>query len=292
LKLTGDLWIARFARFYELACSLTWALAGNTHLSLLYHAPHSVSATKVRELAHFELFASLANAFGAIRRLQPEPPEPDIVAGAIGVELTELFPLGPPARGRDAERASILASAQRIYNDVGGPPVHVFVSWSAQEHYSSRTHVATELAGLVRQHLPAGDGVHWVGDGDARLSPTLPIVQLGIGLASSLAAADWRDGDMHEVPACDFDFIQHRLDEEDAKIDRYVVAYQACWLVFILGAAGPSTWSFVPKGIDAHAFSSRFDRAFLFEFDRRRYTELLISRDSASSHMPANERCN
>jgi hypothetical protein len=239
-----------------------------------------VTATKVRELAHFELFASLANAFGTLPRLQPESPEPDIVVGAIGIELTELFPLGTAARGRDSERTSILTSAQRIYNDVGGPPLHVFVSWSAQDRYSSRSGVATELASLVRQHLPRGDGLLRIGDGGACVSPTLPIIQLGIGLASSLEAADWREGDMHEVPACDFGLIHRRLHDEEMKIDRYVDSYEGCWLVFILGAAGPSTWSFVPAGVDAQTFSSRFDRVFLFEYDRRRCTELSIEAES------------
>jgi hypothetical protein len=249
-----------------------------------------VSTAKARELEHFELLALLVKSFGADPRHQPAPPEPDVVVGTTGVELTELFSSGPQARRRDAARDLILAAARHLYEASGGPPIHVFVSWSGQEQYPSRVDVATELAALVREHVGSADPLEWLGNGSERLSPTLPIVHIGMGLASSTAAAEWRDGDMHEVPACTIEFVQQRLEEEDYKIDRYNVVYDERWLVFVLGAAGPSTWSFIPTAVCAHAFLSRFDRVFLLESDRRRHTELVINH-SASSRMPANERC-
>jgi len=236
----------------------------------------TAQTSKGRELEHFDIFASTLSVFSGLPRLQPAPPEPDLVIDGIGVEVSELFPPGPRVRRLDAEQDSILEAARRMYATSGGPPVHVFVSWSVDQCFAPRNDVALALSKYVREHAPRDHSLHEFGDAISLIDPSLPITQLRIGLAISYSAAEWRDGDMHEVPVCSREFVQRRLLDEDPKIARYRVPYAAHWQVFVLGAAGPSTWSYVPAWIAARTFVSRFDRVFLLEFGRKACPELAL----------------
>jgi hypothetical protein len=236
---------------------------------------------KARELAQFDRFSRSARVgpFGSLR--QPNQPEPDIVldspTGCIGVELTDLHPSGEAKRRDETEQGSLVERAKAAYDQAGHPPVHVWFDWTSGKPYDwkrSRPWSAEALSNLIARHYPASDGLHEISDGSSALVGDLPLADINLARASSREGSEWRDGRFHEVEPYGVDEVQARITQEDPKVARYVASYASAWLILVAGAAGPSTWGVPDAGIAKATYRTRFDRVFLFEYERSRCIEL------------------
>lgn len=244
-----------------------------------------------RERAQFERFASACGCVPLLPREQPEPPEPDVVFGPpgarVGVELTDLHPMGDEQRRREGEQASVLAAARAAYESAGHPPVDVWVSWTRHPRLARRAALAARLAAIVAAHPPDTPGIREVGDWWHPIAPDFPVTRIGIAEALSWPTSEWRDGDMHRVGMCTPDDIQARITLEDPKVDRYRVTYASRWLVLVVGAAGPSTWGDVAADVLEETFRTRYDRVFVSDHAHARAYELRLASRAAGGHRRA-----
>ena len=237
---------------------------------------------KERELVQFDRFAATCASVPPCPVIQPAPPEPDIVlecrTGWIGIELTALNPSGEGSRSAEAERHELVTLAKGLFEQRGHPPTHAWFQWTSRSLLSKhrRPHLASVLCELVAAYIPNSDGVEEIGTGERVLRADLPISLLRVGKASSYAAADWGDGEFHEVRACGSPEIQQRITLEDAKVAHYKHTYESRWLVLITESAGPATWAAVLEDVWTEQYRSHFDRAFLLEFVRGQCGELKL----------------
>ena len=234
-------------------------------------------------MAQFERFATACALVPAGPRVQPDPPEPDVVAGPpgkqVGVELTDLQPTedGDEKRRREGEQALVVAAARDAYVRGGHPPAHVWVSWTRHASLASRSAVADRIAAIVAAHPPQGADLRELGTGFEPIAQDLPVVSIAVARASTYEASDWRDGDMHEVGFCSAEYVQARIARKDAKVSGYRGAYAERWLVLVVGAAGPSTWGDVPADVRDAKFESAYDRVFVFEYGYARVHQLRLT---------------
>jgi hypothetical protein len=250
----------------------------------------STAAQKRDELAQFRRFAAACACVPSGEWRQPSEPAPDVVvdgpAGEIGIELTELDPSGAEKRLAQREQADIIAAARRLYDAAGYPPVHVWVTWAdgAFKWKKHRHRLARALYELVVEERELCESLHQVGTGFDLLRPDVPVVHLMLARASSAVASEWRDGSFHQVGACGVAELQDRIALEDAKVGRYQQAYASRWLVFVLGAAGPSTWATVLPDVWPAHFRTNYDRLFLLHLDPDWCGELGVSRTKGADN--------
>ena len=237
-------------------------------------------------MAQFERFAAACGCVPAGPRVQPDPPEPDVVAGPrgaqVGVELTDVHPSedGDVKRRREGEQAAVVVAAHAAYVRAGHPPVHVWLTWTRHAPLANRAALGDRIAAIVAANPPRGNGLREVGTGFEPLEPDLPVTSIAIAHASSHDTSDWRDGDMHEFGWWTADDVQQRIAHEDTKVSRYRGAYTERWLVLVIGAAGPSTWGDVAADVRQVPFESAYDRVFVFEYVYARAHELRLAGDS------------
>ena len=74
-----------------------------------------------RELFFLSRFIGLSSSLNlGVRPTQPTPPEPDIVVGAIGIEITEFYNQDT-RKHHETEQQLVLSEAKQLYEDTGTP---------------------------------------------------------------------------------------------------------------------------------------------------------------------------
>ena len=238
-----------------------------------------------RERRYFDLFLESRPELQGGTIAQPAPPAPDIAYSlgtrVVGVELTEMH-ARESIRQVEGEQSETLLRAQRLYESSSTPLVSVSVCWSASFTADKRLREtrAREVADLVAAHVPPSG--HHVGlgaepDGLPLAHPLLDamwierIVDYQAGENVWSSEYDWWGS------AADEGFVQKHIDRKQGKRASYPPAFTDAWLLLTVRGTKPSSGFSVSATALSCAYSSDFDRVFIFETLRGVSHELRVA---------------
>jgi len=190
--------------------------------------------------------------------------------GIIGVELTDFYrqvssetPL--PLQAREKVRQRIISQAKSIYDESGFAPVWAFAYFDGnfQCRASEIQSVAERLVQLAKCSLLEQENEkNWARD-DIQING---IHSLSVK-RSIMAKSYWRAPLATFVPEVKPQQLQKILDKKSALSEDYRRKCKKVWLVIVMDRFRASSFSLIPEGFAEHAFSHKFDSAFLFSHD-------------------------
>lgn len=241
-----------------------------------------MSQKKQRERFLLEQFFEAAKIAALIVNDEGEAPDfiVEFDGKTIGVELTDLFivdgnhPNNLQASESLADR--IIAKACSTYSSFNQPPVHVRVVFrpSANLKTVNRSNVSRAIADVVVDRIPApGQRFRWRGNCESgKLANLVCSIRIcGAHLSGINRWAAVRAGWVATVPEA---FLQHRIDEKAALLEKYKLRATKNWLLLVAGGTRPSQFLEPPLPQIACAISSPFERTFFFEQFRKIVIEL------------------
>ena len=211
-------------------------------------------------------------------------PEPDSLVihpdftPCLGVEVTELQPLGQKRRLAQSEGEGIVQAARRIYLADGGPELFVSVNWSEEAAPAKvdRRPLAEQLATFVRERIPQDrqrlefDRADWP-------EPPLPVGVDRVTINRLVGfTANWSTPSSGFVPAIARSDIEEALERKRLKPLNYKAPYAQRWLLLVTGAGGRATWGRVQPDQVQEPFESSYERVFLLTTPFPECTELKI----------------
>ena len=254
--------------------------------------PSSRSAYEVeqkrRELFFFSKFRGSSSLCLGIQPTQPTPPEPDIVVGDIGIEITEFYD-GDTRKRDETEQQLVLSEAQSVYEVTDNPSVIVTVYWnqSAAPRRTERSQLARQLVDIVISNIPIVDASAEVEqDGEPGCALPSVIDSLRIQRFAVHESNHWFSPRSAFVFHTSVEQLQATISRKNSKSVAYTGACGKLWLLIVAEGIATSSWCELPPRTLGHDYDSIFDSVFFLNLISSRVTELSTTIRNASPNHP------
>lgn len=234
---------------------------------------------KRRELFFFSKFRALSSVCRGAQPTQPDPPEPDIIVGEIGVEITEFY--SQDTRKRDeTEQQLVLEEAQHIYEKAHTRDVIVAVNWnqSAAPSRKDRPTLAGQLVDVVIKNMPRVDA--WIEieqDGDPGCALPSIIDSIKIQRFAVHKSSYFFSPRSAFLFPCSIDQLQAVISGKDSKFTAYAGMCKSLFLLIVAEGRATSSWCQIPQEASDHQYKSIFDRVFFLNLISSGITELSVA---------------
>ncbi|HTV39551.1 MAG TPA: hypothetical protein VMF08_03175 [Candidatus Sulfotelmatobacter sp.] len=188
----------------------------------------------------------------------------------VGIEVTQYFRDGadgskPPLQQREAIRERVLDEARQVAGQCLLPGAYVFVHFDFN-FYCVRSEVRTtagKLVQLVGVALQASQKEIFLRRGEIEIKGVDAIFIKPIEGKNCI----WRAPLASFVPTVTAEKIQSILSGKNARCDDYRSKCDEIWLIIVMDRFRASSFSLLPPLVMDHAYSHKFDSAFLFFYD-------------------------
>jgi hypothetical protein len=240
------------------------------------------TTNKERERHFVDVFKGLLQDFPdgeIIANEQQERPDAVVVTaqGKIGVEITRIQK--EKLKREESEVESAIAEAQRIYERLNLPKLHVSVHVGDGKSFnrSSRKKFAAAISNLVSKNIPTQDGsIELENDwSNPDLFP-FEINSIGIYRFAKLTRNHWNrpDGGIFRTEI--IDEIQNIISGKNQLLENYDRTCIAHWLLIVAEGFSPSSFFDPSASTLSHPYKTQFDRAFYLDLFSRKLFELKL----------------
>jgi hypothetical protein len=205
----------------------------------------------------------------------PPPPDPDLMVytngGVLGIEHTRIFRTdhsnGIVRQEQESLEERIVNRAREIYEQYGGPPLHVAVSFNSNIRLGKKdvASISTFLAGIVARYIP--DVGQQVILEASRFIPRPFPREVDIIFIDRYGKSEmfWTVYRGDTVPTLTTELIEDKIQNKEAKREKYLSRCSKIWLLIVETGGAPSSHFDIPRAVVEKVYKSNFDRIFLLK---------------------------
>ena len=203
----------------------------------------------------------------------PPPPDPDLIVhtneGDLGIEHTRLFRTdhsnGIVRQEQESVEDSIVNRAREIYEQSGGPPVNVAVSFNSNIRLGKKdvSSLSTVLAAIAGRYIP-DIGQQFILEAVRFIPRPFPReIDIIFIDRHSKSETFWTVYRGDNVPSLTSEYIEDKIQTKETRREKYLKRCSKVWLLIVETGGSPSSHFEIPSEVVEKIYKSNFDRIFL-----------------------------